>query len=135
MERKKGASGGRGMGRRKRKSKSKSKVRRSSARTTCRSAEYLRKSGYMVEVVERYNRFSLRTNDLFGFADVLAVKDGEGIVAVQATDAAHAARTRKKMESSEPLRCWLRSGGKFRVHVWKRCETTGKWVVTEDVYE
>ena len=41
---------------------------------TQRSLEYLREQGYHPEVVEKYNSFTRRTNDLWGFVDILAIK-------------------------------------------------------------
>jgi hypothetical protein len=55
---------------------------------TARTLERLRTDGYMVQVVERWNQFSHRRVDLFGFVDVLAVGNGETL-GVQATSGDH----------------------------------------------
>jgi hypothetical protein len=84
---------------------------------TQRSLALLRKQGYIAQVVEKYNAFSGKKNDLFGCIDILAVKAGE-ILGVQTTSADNvSARVRKSL--SEPrLKVWFEAGGLFVVHGW-----------------
>jgi hypothetical protein len=94
---------------------------------TARSLVLLRRDGWLVQVVEHFNHFSKRRADLFGFADVLAVLPGAGVLAVQATSAAnHSARIRKAL-SLPALRTWLRAGCRFEVWSWGKRD--GRWAV------
>ncbi len=53
---------------------------------TSRSIKAMADRGYLVAIVERYNPFSKRKNDLFGFVDLLCVHQETGdVAAVQTT--------------------------------------------------
>ena len=70
---------------------------------TSRTLQVLRREGYLAAVAEKWNPHSRTRADLFGFADVLAVRAGAPVLAVQATSAGnHAARVRLPPAPPEP---------------------------------
>ena len=59
--------------------------------------KYLRDQGYTVAIVEHYNCFTKRRHDLFGFADLLAIRENE-VMLVQVTSGTNvSARDRKSV--------------------------------------
>lgn len=96
----------------------KPKRKKASKSPTQRSLAWLRKLGYTVAIVERWNAFAKIRQDLYGFVDLLAIGSGS-IVAIQATAGAVAHRLQKI--SDEPnSRVWLESGGLIEVHGWTK---------------
>jgi len=80
---------------------------------------YLRNEGYQAAVVEKWNPHARIRQDLFGFIDVVAVREGETL-AVQATSYANtSARVRKiaEIETSGPVR---KAGWKIWVMGWHK---------------
>jgi hypothetical protein len=65
---------------------------------TQRSLKALRELGYLVEVVEKWNSFTRTRKDLWGWADLLAIRRGE-VLAVQVTAQAVANRVQKVTDS------------------------------------
>jgi hypothetical protein len=89
--------------------------------------QLLRREGYLAAVAEKWNPHSRTRADLFGFADVLAVRAGAPVLAVQATSASnHAARVRKA-QALPALRAWLAAGCAFEV--WSWAKRKGRWAV------
>lgn len=80
------------------------------------SLDLLRREGYTAEVVERH-RGPTNKADLFGFVDIVAIREGETL-AVQTTDTTHvAARVRKIADA--PLVGKVREAGwRIVVHGW-----------------
>jgi hypothetical protein len=93
------------------------------ASPTARSLDLLRKSHYLAAVVERWNPHvgpGIR-QDLFGFADILAVHPRRReFLLVQTTSLDHVAHRLAKSKGRPELAAWLRAGGLFQVHGWKR---------------
>jgi hypothetical protein len=58
-------------------------TKRSSLSPTARSLKRLRELGYLCQVTEHWNQWARIRQDLFGFIDILAIRDGE-ILAIQA---------------------------------------------------
>ena len=65
---------------------------------TQRSLAALRELGYLVEVVEKWNSFTRTRKDLWGWADLLAIRRGE-VLAVQVTSEGVANRVKKVTDS------------------------------------
>jgi hypothetical protein len=87
---------------------------------TARTLQLLRREGYLAAVAEKWNPHSRTRSDLFGFADVLGIKAGAPVLAVQATSAGnHAARVRKT-QALPQLRTWLEAGCAFEVWSWRK---------------
>lgn len=86
-----------------------------------RSLDLLRKQGYIVQVVEKWNAFSRTRIDLFGFIDIVAIKEGvKGVLGVQSTSYANRGARIKKIISIPASKIWLSTGNKILVHAWKK---------------
>lgn len=100
---------------------------------TTRSLRLLRKQGWMVGVVEKWNPHVKIRQDLFGFADLLAVDAvGKQFVLVQTTSAANFSSRMKKVRESEDAATWLSAGGKIAVHGWQK-KKNGRWECREEM--
>ena len=89
--------------------------------------EYWRSQGYLCDVVERRLPRNFVTKDLFGFIDILAVKD-EDIVGIQTTAQAVAARVTKITEH-ENYPAVIRAM-RIVVEGWRK-NAKGRWVRRE----
>jgi hypothetical protein len=111
---------------------------------TQRTLAALRAEGYVAAVVEHWNAHAFVRQDLFGFADVVALRPGE-ILAVQACSGGggdHAERRAKIVgppPAPEPgkrrppvvhARAWLEAGG--RIEVWSWRKKLARWVVRRE---
>lgn len=117
---------------------------------TQRTLKYLREMGYRAEVVEKWVRFGSAkvpagTNspgraspgirkDLFGFADIIAMKPGLGIVAVQcfSTDwNGHIEKIFGDPEIYAAAKEWNQCGGMILFFGWRKLKPRGtkgaKW--------
>lgn len=93
---------------------------------TQRSLIYLREQGYLCEVVEKWNSFTKTRKDLWGWCDILAIREGE-ILAVQVTAAGVSSRIKKIMES-ETLPIVRKAGVRIEVHGWRK-NVKGRYVM------
>lgn len=93
-----------------------------------RTLRELRKRGYLVQVVERWNPFGKVRQDLFGIVDVLAVRDGETL-AVQATSGSNLAKRARKLETSDALPVLKAAGWRVEVWGWQKSRRTGRWML------
>lgn len=84
---------------------------------TQRSLKYLRDQGYKCWVVEHWNSFTRKRQDLFGCLDILAVGNGETI-GIQTTSRSNVSSRVKKIEENEYYPELIRSGWKVHVHGW-----------------
>lgn len=99
---------------------------------TSRSLAALRERGYLAQVVERWNPAVHIRNDLFGFIDILAIKDGETL-AVQTTSASNISSRIRKIAESEHVAAVREAGWRIEVHGWKK-NAQRRWVCRiEDV--
>lgn len=93
---------------------------------TQRTLQALRKLGFVAAVVERWNPHARVRQDLFGCIDIVAIRDGIGILGIQAcAGASHAAR-RDKAAAEPKLRTWLECGGRFEIWSWAKQGARGK---------
>lgn len=83
---------------------------------TERTLHYLRKRGWTVATVERWNPHVGRRQDLFGIGDILAVSPGRGTLLVQATSADNVAARVSKLALADVTHTLLAAG--WRVEVW-----------------
>ena len=93
---------------------------------TQRSLVYLREQGYLCEVVEKWNSFTKTRKDLWGWCDILAIREGE-ILAVQVTAAGVSSRVKKIMES-DTLPIVRKAGVRIEVHGWRK-NVKGRYVM------
>jgi len=100
---------------------------------TQRSLKYLRDQGYTVAITEKWNPHARVRQDLFGFIDMLAIKDGQTL-AVQTTSSSSFSERKKKIEAHENLPLVLAARWQVTVHGWRK-NSKGKWVVREGEVE
>jgi hypothetical protein len=96
---------------------------------TARTLKRLRQHGYACDVAERFIAAVQRKKDLLGFADVVAVKAGEPILAVQATSLGHVGDRLRRCTARPELHAWLKAGGRFAVWGW--FNRGGRWGMKE----
>lgn len=95
---------------------------------TQRSLKLLRDRGYRCEVVEKWiPRVNIR-KDLFGFLDVLAIKDGK-VLGVQATSDSNVSARVHKIGEAEAVADVRACGWSLVVHGWRKKD--GRWIVRE----
>ena len=92
---------------------------------TQRSLAALRELGYLVEVVEKWNSFTRTRKDLWGWADLLAIRRDE-VLAVQVTSEGVANRVAKVSESETVGRV-REAGIRIEVHGWRK-NAQGRYV-------
>jgi hypothetical protein len=90
------------------------------------SLEKLKEEGYTAQVVERWNAFARVRVDLFGFIDIIGLKDGETL-AVQATSYTNISARVKKITEHENL-AEVRKAG-WRLEVWGWRKVNNRWTV------
>ena len=89
---------------------------------TQRSLKLLRDDGWNCAITEHWNPFAHIRQDLFGFVDILAIRDRE-MLAVQTTTLEHSKAREEKIRSN-PLSEILKSTGcKIIVHGWRRLKS------------
>lgn len=99
---------------------------------TQRSLAHLRDGGWLAQVVERWNPHARVRNDLFGFIDILAIRDGQTL-AVQATSGTNVAARVRKIAEAEHVGAVRAAGWRLEVHGWRK-NAAGRWVLrVEDV--
>ena len=85
---------------------------------TQRTLAYLRAEGYTVAITEHWNQWARRRVDLWGFVDVLGLKDGETL-AVQCTSDSNVSARVKKIADHENIAPVRKAGWKVIVMGWK----------------
>lgn len=84
--------------------------------------KHLRKQGYTCAIAEKWNaHFGIR-QDLFGFIDIVAIREGS-IVGVQSTSEGQRRAHYKKIIALDTARDWLTAGGEIWLVTWQRRET------------
>lgn len=109
---------------------------------TQRSLAKLRKEGWMVAIVEKWNQWAKIRQDLFGFIDLLAVK-GDIVMAVQTTSGTNVSQRLAKIQNTQAAATWLESPYRtIVVHGWRLAGARGKrklwdcrevWMLKEDL--
>lgn len=85
---------------------------------TKRTMDELEALGFTAHVVEKRLPHCLITVDAFGFGDILAMREGFGIVLIQTTSAAnHNARKYKTAALPEAV-TWLKCRGRVEIWSW-----------------
>lgn len=96
---------------------------------TQRSLKELRKAGWLVAVVEKYNSFTKQRMDLWGFGDLLAIKGNDTMI-VQTTSGSNVSKRLEKIASHPCLpmaQFWLESPTRrIEVHGWRKVGPRGK---------
>lgn len=92
---------------------------------TARTLARLRKDGATAQVVERWNQYSKTRHDLFGWIDIVAMRNNT-IVGIQATSGTNVSARLAKMRAEPRLELWLQAGGKAEIHGWRQLGKAGK---------
>lgn len=98
---------------------------------TQRTLKWLRSEGYTVGITERWNTFARIRQDLFGFCDLVCLKEGEPITAVQTTSGANHAARREKVLGIAAAKLWAERG-RIWIVSWAKQGARGKrklWTV------
>lgn len=95
---------------------------------TARTLVALKKDGWLVAVVERWNPHARIRQDLFGVVDILALKDGETL-AIQATSGSNVSSRVRKIADHESTPHIRAAGWRFEVWGWRK-NAKGRWAVT-----
>ena len=103
---------------------------------TARTLSWCKKQGFIPQVVEKYNQFSMKRIDLFGIIDIVAITP-VCILGIQTTSRANMNARIKKALAEPRLFAWLRAGGKFEVHGWSKKGKRNErklWKLTREVF-
>lgn len=92
---------------------------------TQRSLAHLRSQGYLAEVVERWIPGANIRKDLFGFIDILAIRDNE-VLGVQATSRDNVAARVAKIAEHENVAAVRKANIRIEVHGWGKM-ASGKY--------
>jgi hypothetical protein len=91
-----------------------------------RSEDLLQKQGFHVWIAERWNPWAHKRQDMFGFADLLAIKSGiSGVTAVQATGEDIHSHL-EKMLPNPYLKVWLEASNQCFVWAWRKRGSRGE---------
>jgi 5-methylcytosine-specific restriction endonuclease McrA len=93
---------------------------------TQRSLQLLRSEGWTTAIVEKWNQWARVRQDLFRFADLLAMGAGRGFLAVQSTTASNVSARREKLRQEPNVRVWLDAGGRILIQGWHKVGPRGK---------
>jgi hypothetical protein len=86
---------------------------------TERSLAKIRKDGYTAAVTEHWNAFARIRQDLFGFIDIVAIKDTEpGVIGIQTTSKGNMQARILKIKREPVAKVWLASGNRIIVDGW-----------------
>lgn len=100
---------------------------------TSRTMQQLRCEGWHPEPVERWlPRVGIR-KDFLGMFDLLALKIGEPLLAIQTTSASNHSTRVKKLLASPLLALWLQCGQ--RAEVWSWSQHKGRWQARREALE
>ncbi len=94
---------------------------------TQRTLKRLKEEGYTPAIVEKYNYFSRTRQDLYNFADIVAIHPEKlGVLAIQTTSGSNASARRKKILDNPIVKIWLLGGNKVEVWSWAKQGPRGK---------
>ena len=100
---------------------------------TQRSLKYLRDEGYTAAVVERWNPHARIRQDLFGFADVIAMRPGDQPLLIQITSGSNFSARAAKLAETETVAIALASGFDIEIHGWRKLKSNkGKWTLRKE---
>lgn len=94
-----------------------------------RSLKWMRERGYRCYITEYHSRGF--KHDLFGFADILCLKDDE-VCVVQTTSRSNISARIKKITESEEVAFVRKSGIRILVHGWGYLNRSKTWDCRED---
>lgn len=92
---------------------------------TARTLAQLRKDGWLAWVVEKWIPQTRTRSDLFGFIDILAIREGETL-AVQATSRSNVSSRVNKITDHDNVGAVRKAGWRIEVHGWGKM-ANGRW--------
>ncbi len=92
---------------------------------TALTMRYLRRAGYLPDIVERWIPGANIRKDLFGIGDLLAVTVNEPPLLVQCTSLTNVSARIAKARQCPGLAIWLMTGSRFQVIGWAKVR--GEW--------
>lgn len=92
---------------------------------TQRTLKELRRLGYIAQVVEHWNGWAKKRQDLFGCIDIVAL-DEYKILGIQCTSGTNVSARIQKALDSHLVYAWLRAGGLFEVWGWRKIGARGR---------
>lgn len=107
----------------------KPKRKRRGSSPTQRSLAVMRERGYLCDVTERWIPRANQRKDLFGFIDILCIREDE-ICGVQATSGDNVAHRIAKIANHENVGIVRSAGIRILVHGWRK--RRGRWVLREE---
>lgn len=93
---------------------------------TQRSKAYAESLGYQVAIVERWNQWAKVRQDLYGFIDLLCLKEGACLIAIQATSTGNMNSRIAKIKTLPASWKWITSGNRLEVWGWALRGKKGK---------
>jgi carbonic anhydrase len=94
------------------------------------SLNHLRKTCDAVQVVEKWNPHARIRQDLFGFIDILAIRDQETI-AIQSTSWSNVSSRAKKIAESPLVGAVRKAGWHIIIHGWRKNKKTNRYELKE----
>lgn len=85
---------------------------------TARTLKELKELGFEADSVERW--YGGKHHDLLGCLDIVACREGIGILGIQTTTGSNHAARRKKMLAEPRLRAWFAAGGRAEIWSWSK---------------
>jgi len=111
------------------KARTKPRPKKAATSPTARSVAHLESLGYLVEIVEHWIPHTRIRRDLWGFADLLAIRRDD-VLAVQVTTRANVAARITKIAESEKIARVREANIRVVVHGWGKM-ANGKWALRE----
>ena len=90
---------------------------------TQKTLKWMREMGFAAQVVEKWNPHAKVRQDLFGFIDIVAIKEHEGIVGIQATSMSNYSDRIKKILDAPDAKKWILAGGRLMLLAWGKRNT------------
>lgn len=101
-----------------------------------RSMDYLRKQGWCVADVEKWNSFARVRQDAWGFCDLICFSSlHPGVTAIQVTSDTNRSHRRQKLEQMDEVRRFKLCSNRVLLHSWGKRGLRGKrkvWTLTEE---
>lgn len=90
-----------------------------------RTLKFLRDDGFIVGITEKFNPHVKIRQDFCGFADCIAFKVGEPVLAVNAMLLRNR-NVHDRFDENDALKTWVDAGHRFEMHQWHIVGARGK---------
>lgn len=94
---------------------------------TQKSLKFLREQGWTCQITERWNPFAKVRQDLFGFVDILCIKDGM-MLAVQTTSNDNASNRETKIKENPNYQTLKSTGCRIEIHGWRKLKNGKRYL-------